>query len=233
MGKGANYLNNNKGVFLKAGTKKKEAMPMCNYGRGCTNRLCIYRHPTGDGSDGSHHQSKEPCMAFLAGICAFDSKGCHKRHPNKEEAARLRAKYERIKCRFGDNCKTQGCLYQHPSDDPIIAAPLVGTNLAWDNQCHFVPPPQYAGNHFQQAQENFIGQQPLEGNYYQEYIPQVETHEHRPSLPNINATEFVPGKMSFASSSAAQMDTAAPRSSLSAGSSEFIANHERRKDNSM
>jgi len=225
MAKGANYLNNNKGVYLQASKKKKEAMPMCNYGRGCTNRFCIYRHPTGHNSDASYEQSREPCMAFLAGICAFDSKGCRKRHPSKEEAARLRTKYMRIKCRFRDDCKTQGCLYQHPSDETVDTTPLEGTNLAWDNQCHFVPPTVHQ---FQQT-HNFVGQQPANEAYHQDYFPPVEhqlnpqllRHEQRPSLPNINAPEFVPGKMSFVHSSATGTNATTSGSDMPSGSDNF------------
>ena len=74
-------------------------------------------------------------MPFLAGLCAFSAKGCRKRHPNKEEAEKLIAKYKATKCRYGEHCKTAGCLYIHPTDGadlggPAAFPPLVGTNGA-------------------------------------------------------------------------------------------------------
>ena len=119
MGKGANYLNNNKGVSLQASKKGKASrMVACQYGAGCNRPGCIYSHPASTAGT-TFVQSNEPCMAFLAGICAFSSKGCRKRHPSKEESERLIAKYQTVRCRFSENCQTNGCLYRHPWDDKV------------------------------------------------------------------------------------------------------------------
>lgn len=55
-------------------------------------------------------------MPFLAGQCTLAAGACRKRHPAKDEAARLVIKYKKTKCRFGKDCKTAGCLYIHPGD---------------------------------------------------------------------------------------------------------------------
>jgi len=159
MGKGSNYLNNNKGVCLQASKKSKERMPLCNYGLGCKNPSCIYRHP-GDDSGSAFFQSPEPCMAFLAGICVFDAKGCRKRHPKEDEAIRLREKYSKVRCRFGDECKTEGCLYLHPSDEQQQTTTMMDEETyVWDNQCEYIAPPQSALHRFQQAQQQQQQQQ--------------------------------------------------------------------------
>lgn len=116
MPRGKNYVNNHKGVSLAAPRgKKAEPMTVCQYGSGCNRPDCIYRHPNGK-EDGNFQQSQEPCMPFLAGLCAFSAKGCRKRHPPKEEAERLIEKYKTTRCRFGNECRTKGCLYIHPGD---------------------------------------------------------------------------------------------------------------------
>jgi len=92
-------------------------MEPCFYGAGCTRPGCIYRHDTASGdSPAKKPSSLEPCMPFLAGLCAFPASGCRHRHPGNAEAERLIAKYKRIKCRHGEHCKTRGCLYVHPND---------------------------------------------------------------------------------------------------------------------
>ncbi len=116
MGKGANYLNNNKGVYLQSSKKQtSDKMVECQYGAGCIRKNCIYSHPTRN-INNNFQQSQEPCMAYLAGICSFTANGCKKRHPPNDEVEKLIAKYQTMKCRFGDSCKTNGCLYLHPSD---------------------------------------------------------------------------------------------------------------------
>ena len=94
-------------------------MKMCEYGTGCTREGCIYRH-----DDTGEKKSDGVCVLFLAGKCSFKAKGCRKRHPPPEEVKRLKARYQKIKCRHGDDCFTEGCLYFHPrdgqnSDDPV------------------------------------------------------------------------------------------------------------------
>ena len=113
MPRGKNYVNNNKGMFLAA--KKGTVMEPCFYGSGCTRPDCIYRH---DGPNKKEmKKSADPCMAYLAGDCAFHAQSCRKRHPSKDECQRLVAKYRATPCRYGDECLTKGCLYIHPSDD--------------------------------------------------------------------------------------------------------------------
>ena len=109
MPRGKNYVNNNKGVSLQAIVKSKPTMKFCDYGAGCTRADCIYRH-------GVNGKREEVCLPFLAGKCTFKDDGCRKRHPKKEEKARLIAKYKRTRCRFGNECYTEGCLYLHPRE---------------------------------------------------------------------------------------------------------------------
>jgi hypothetical protein len=121
MARGSNYFNNNQGVALQASAKKGKIPKMiaCQYGAGCNRSDCIYSHPANRGDNTDFVQSKEPCMAYLTDMCAFSAKGCRKRHPQNDEAERLIAKYQNMKCRFGDACRTNGCLYQHPSDEHV------------------------------------------------------------------------------------------------------------------
>lgn len=118
MPRGKNYVNQGRGVSLQASTKGGGQMIVCQYGTGCNRPDCIYRHPYGrDQSSANTSQSREPCMAHLAGLCTFSASGCRKRHPPPIECERLIAKYSQVKCRFGDSCRTKGCLYMHPGDD--------------------------------------------------------------------------------------------------------------------
>lgn len=149
MARGTNYCNNNKGVALQAATKKNKGkslkMIACQYGAGCNRSDCIYSHPASRGENGhsSFVQSKEPCMAFLAGICAFPAKGCRKRHPQNDEAERLIQKYQRMKCRFGDTCRTSGCLYQHPGDIGNVDVDVdVNVDVGMNNEVQVQVQPQ-------------------------------------------------------------------------------------------
>lgn len=191
MGKGANYVNNNRGVHLQANKKKTgDNMPMCQYGAGCSRASCIYRHPARTGVP--LQQSKEPCMAFLAGLCAFDGKGCRKRHPPKHEIDRLISKYKKTRCRFGDECKTNGCLYMHPSD---VVEEIGQDNVAWDNQCQFVPPASSGATMYQQAARNSM--QPAHQPYYPQPTDRHQQLEppHNMALATMNnAPKFVPGQ---------------------------------------
>ena len=124
MPRGKNYVNQGKGVSLQASSKSKaRQMVVCQYGTACARPDCIYRHPYGKGGVASSaggsaaKQSREPCMAYLAGICTFSATGCRKRHPPPLECQRLIDKYSKVKCRFGDDCLTNGCLYMHPGDE--------------------------------------------------------------------------------------------------------------------
>jgi len=130
MPRGKNYVNNNKGVCLVANSKARASMILCEYGLGCTRADCIYRHDYGDAEDGTSNSRKdEICLPFLAGTCTFREEGCRKRHPKKEEKERLIAKYKRTRCRFGDECYTEGCLYLHPrevkAEEPCFIDPMM------------------------------------------------------------------------------------------------------------
>lgn len=118
MPRGKNYLNNNKGMFLQAG-KYKPKMVECQYGSACNRKDCIYSHPGGTNDSGSSSSSSSLqqgiCMNFLAGNCAF-TRNCRKKHPSQDECEQLRQQYKQIPCKFGDECETEGCLYQHPWD---------------------------------------------------------------------------------------------------------------------
>ena len=63
----------------------------------------------------SKGHGSDVCIPFLAGKCTFE-KGCRKRHPTKEELPRLLARYKQIRCRFADECYTDGCLFLHPKE---------------------------------------------------------------------------------------------------------------------
>jgi len=85
-------------------------MPMCTYGAACTRKGCAYRHPT------KHVVNEDVvCMPFLTDNCLFGSK-CRNKHVSADEKQRLLAKFATKPCRFGEHCRTQGCLYKHPGD---------------------------------------------------------------------------------------------------------------------
>jgi len=173
MPRGSNYINNNKGVTLQVSRKKKHAVKMiaCSYGAACTRADCIYSHPNGKGAESAyHHQSKEPCMSFLADMCAFTAKTCRKRHPPRAEAERLIAKYRRMPCRFRDECRTAGCLYLHPGDEAY--------NCYFESECIFVNP------ELQQQQQQ-----------QSEPVGWVSTYSNNMDATNgvsVNAKEFIP-----------------------------------------
>lgn len=132
-------MNQNKGMTLLAhGRKSERVKEACYYGPACTRKDCIYDHS-------AHHpefqKSNDPCMAFLAGQCLFDAQTCRKRHPPAAECDMLRAKYAKTRCRFGDDCQTVGCLYNHDTstfstNNPCKTAPR-NSNYSNDN----APPP--------------------------------------------------------------------------------------------
>lgn len=118
-------------------------MEACFFGAGCTRPGCIYRHDRA--ALASNPQSEEPCMAYLAGYCAFNAKSCRKRHPPPAEADRLRQKYSQIRCRYGSQCQTEGCLYRHealtepvslswtaePAPGPSAPPPMAVPGTSW------------------------------------------------------------------------------------------------------
>jgi hypothetical protein len=120
MARGKNYVNNNRGVSLQSSRKtsgdaSSQILP-CKYGAACQRKDCVYRHPPSNNNGNSNKLLAGVCVAYLAGNCSFKAKGCNKRHPPKEECERLRARYKNMSCRFGDECRTNGCLYRHPRD---------------------------------------------------------------------------------------------------------------------
>jgi hypothetical protein len=218
MPRGKNYVNNHKGVSLAPPRgNKAEKMTECQYGAGCNRPDCIYRHPNTK-EDGSFKQSQEPCMPFLAGICAFSAKGCRKRHPGKQESEKLIAKYQTTRCRFGKDCRTKGCLYIHPGDKdemntpgimsaalfpplnspngvqvPVITRPL--QNSAWKaspvlpQQRSFSKPVNYANSvHSVSASRSFAST--VSGSTAPTPRAPVSPDEEL----NANAKEFVPGR---------------------------------------
>jgi hypothetical protein len=64
------------------------------------------------------------CIPFLAGKCTFE-KDCRKRHPSKAELPRLLARYKKTRCRFGDECFTEGCLFSHPREEKRHGAAFI------------------------------------------------------------------------------------------------------------
>ena len=105
------------------GKGKLTQMPLCDYGASCTRKGCVYRHPKKPDKPAKEvvcepvrEVSTEVCKPFLAGICQF-GKRCYNRHPGDEEAHELIAKYYKIACKWGDDCRSEGCLFNHPSDN--------------------------------------------------------------------------------------------------------------------
>ena len=114
MPRGKNYVNQNTGMKLQGG--KEKVMELCFYGNACTRKDCIYRHDrTSKLIVGNLPKSyTDPCMAYLAGYCAFTDTTCRKYHPTTdEEVNTLIQKYNSIPCKFTIHCKTKGCLYKH------------------------------------------------------------------------------------------------------------------------
>jgi hypothetical protein len=111
MPRGKNYVNQNKGMFLQAGGRQKVTEP-CKYGAACNRRDCIYSHDDVAAAAETTAAADAPCMAYLAGLCVF-TKGCRRRHPSAAECERLVARYGALPCRFGTECRTTGCLYNH------------------------------------------------------------------------------------------------------------------------
>jgi len=98
----------------------KALVPECRYGAACTRRDCIFRHPPKKEKQATPQQEKSDkvCFAYVAGRCAF-GKFCHDRHPDEASCATIRDRYNKIDCQWGRICRTDGCLYRHPSDEPV------------------------------------------------------------------------------------------------------------------
>jgi len=67
-------------------------------------------------SKGSTGGKSDICVPFLTGKCSFEN-GCRKRHPSKEEIPRVLARYKKTRCKFRDECYTEGCLFLHPKEE--------------------------------------------------------------------------------------------------------------------
>jgi hypothetical protein len=98
-------------------TARKAQLPLCTYGAACTRKGCIYRHPS-KAAAAAATKSDEVCKPFLAGMCGFGHR-CHNRHPSEAEVEALRRHYASFPCRFGDECRSQGCLFWHPGDADV------------------------------------------------------------------------------------------------------------------
>ncbi|CAE7717459.1 unnamed protein product [Symbiodinium sp. CCMP2456] len=63
-------------------------------------------------------KSDKVCFAFVAGKCAF-GRQCHDKHPDEASCQSIKERYGKIDCQWGRGCRTDGCLYRHPSDEPV------------------------------------------------------------------------------------------------------------------
>ena len=105
----------------RAAGRRTQQMPMCTYGVACTRPGCIYRHPPKKAEPApaasQREQPTDLCLQWVAGTCTFGD-GCTKLHPKDgtpeaAEAERIRKRYAGTWCRWGDDCRTRGCLYLH------------------------------------------------------------------------------------------------------------------------
>jgi hypothetical protein len=105
MSRGNNYDSNQRGDHLQPKVDGKGGPIMRPDG--------IYRQDEPQRSSGGKN---DVCIPFLAGKCTFE-KGCRKRHPSKDDVPRLLARYKKTRCRFRDECYTEGCLFLHPKEE--------------------------------------------------------------------------------------------------------------------
>lgn len=100
-------------MSLKSNARNKVEI-MCRYGSACNRKGCFYKHSktSGRASSDLADPSAEICFAYLAGNCTFESK-CFNKHPSDSECEAIIAKLQSKPCRFGKNCYTEGCLYNH------------------------------------------------------------------------------------------------------------------------
>lgn len=104
----------------------------CKYGSACNRKGCFYKHSKSPSrASDPLDPSIEICFAYLAGTCSFDTK-CYNRHPSDEECETIIAKLAAKPCKFGRNCYTDGCLYNHDSgaQDPKIYESSIRTPQA-------------------------------------------------------------------------------------------------------
>ncbi|CAE7908458.1 unnamed protein product [Symbiodinium microadriaticum] len=102
--------------------KAKVQVPDCRYGAACTRRDCVFKHPPKPAKSVRQQapieKSDKVCFAFVAGKCAF-GRQCHDKHPDEASCQSIKERYGKIDCQWGKGCRTDGCLYRHPSDEPV------------------------------------------------------------------------------------------------------------------
>ncbi|CAE7400706.1 unnamed protein product [Symbiodinium natans] len=108
--------------------KAKIQIPECRYGTACTRRDCVFKHPPKPAKSNAHpvEKSDKVCFAFVAGKCAF-GRQCHDKHPDEASCQSIKERYGKIDCQWGRGCRTDGCLYRHPSDEPVGPALMLET----------------------------------------------------------------------------------------------------------
>ncbi|CAE7192894.1 unnamed protein product [Symbiodinium natans] len=99
--------------------KAKIQVPDCRYGAACTRRDCVFKHPPKPAKSARPvEKSDKVCFAFVAGKCAF-GRQCHDKHPDEASCQSIKERYGKIDCQWGRGCRTDGCLYRHPSDEKV------------------------------------------------------------------------------------------------------------------
>jgi hypothetical protein len=78
---------------------------LCRYGRECTLKVCMFRHPNGRAID----EPKSSRLCAYGAECRAPS--CEFRHPGGRNAGALPP------CRYGSDCKRPGCSFEHPSKE--------------------------------------------------------------------------------------------------------------------
>eukprot|EP00927_Polykrikos_kofoidii_P008007 TRINITY_DN13314_c0_g1_i1.p1 TRINITY_DN13314_c0_g1~~TRINITY_DN13314_c0_g1_i1.p1 ORF type:complete len:954 (+),score=143.72 TRINITY_DN13314_c0_g1_i1:136-2997(+) len=102
----------------------KVQVPECRYGAACTRKDCVFRHPPKKAAAQAPAKSDKVCFAFVAGKCVF-GRQCRDNHPDEDSCRTIRERYQKIDCQWGRDCRTDGCLYQHPSDEQVGPALVV------------------------------------------------------------------------------------------------------------
>jgi len=83
---------------------------MCDYGAACNRKGCVYRHP----AKGEVPKTEQVCMPYLAGFCQYGNR-CRNLHPPDDECEAKRLHCSMTWCEWGAACRTQGCLFRHPT----------------------------------------------------------------------------------------------------------------------
>ena len=89
------------------------------------------------------YTSEEVCKPYLAGLCSY-GKRCYNRHPPDAEVEELRRKFARTQCKWGDECRSEGCLFTHPSDGAEYAM----SSLRYALPCGEPIPPEYHAGYY-------------------------------------------------------------------------------------